>query len=288
MKKLFFVLILLWGCFSGYSQVGIGTKNPSSSAMLDIYSVQGNKGVLMPKVELFDKQSYEPILGDANDLHNVGLIVYNTAINVSKDLTQGYYYWTGNSWTKLADVDTIMDLIDTSSLDEGVVYYGKINGGLKDVLYIKKKEANGNEVDVEIDLVGALLNDFTNLSEENIFNLKKVFGYDITERVVFTGKQIQGKYHYSVYGKTTIEDGNAEVQGLQLNSGSLQLLEDGVVFTIYLLNQNQQVVDVGITDIEVTASGMLRFSLGSSSVYYTLPAGQYGVIVEFLSTREQL
>ena len=288
MKKLFFVLFLLWGCFSGYSQVGIGIKDPSPSAMLDIYSARGNKGVLMPKVELQDKQSYAPILGDANDTHNIGLIVYNTTINVAKELTPGYYYWTGKAWTKMADVDTIMDLIGKPSMNEGGVYYGKINGGTKEVLYFKKKEANGTVVDVEIDLVSTLLNDFANLSEENIFNLRKVFGYDITERVVFTGKKVQGKYHYSVYGRTEIDEGNAEVRGLRLNSGSLQLLEDGVIFKIHLLNQQQQIVDVGITDIEVTTGGMLKFSLGSSSVYYTLPAGQYGVIVEFLSTRELL
>lgn len=288
MKKLFFVLFLLWGCFSGYSQVGIGIKDPSSSAMLDIYSAGGNKGVLMPKVELQDKQSYAPIIGNGNDTHNVGLIVYNTTINVGKELTQGYYYWTGNSWTRMADVDTIMDLIGQPTVNEGSVYYGKINGGSKEVLYFKKKEANGTVVDVEIDLASTLLSDFSNLSEENIFNLRKVFGYDITDQVVFTGKRIQGKYHYSVYGRTEIEEGNAETQGLRLNSGALQLLEDGVVFKIYLLNQNQQVIDMGITDIEVTTGGMLKFSLGSSSVYYTLAAGQYGVIVEFLSTRELL
>ncbi len=286
MRKLLFVLFLLWGCFSGYSQVGIGIKDPSPSAMLDIYSARGNRGVLMPKVELLDKQSYAPILGDGNDPHNIGLIVYNMTKNISEELTQGYYYWTGSTWTRLADVDTIMDLIGKPTANEGGVYYGKINGGTKEVLYFKKKEANGTVVDVEIDLVGALLDDFANLSEENIFNLRKVFGYDITERVVFTGKRIQGKYHYSVYGRTTIEDGNAEVQGMRLNPSSLQLLEEGNVFKIYLLNQNQQVIDMGITDIEVTTGGMLKFSLGSSSVYYTLPAGQYGVIVEFLSTRE--
>lgn len=285
MKKLVFIMFLLVGYLSGYAQVGIGVRTPSSSAMLDIHSAEGNKGVLMPKVSLIDKTSYAPLKGSSSDVRNVGLIVYNTTEDVAKDLVQGYYYWTGSAWTGLPNTDTIIELISNQIINGGV-YYGKINGGTKDVLYIKKIDAvTGNEIDEEIDILDTLL---SNLTPENIFLIKKSLGYDITEQVVYTGKSVKGKYHYSVYGKTQIQEGNAEVNGLSLSSESLRLLEEGVIYGIHLLNNNLQVIDINITDIEVTSSGVLKFSLGSSSIYFTLPAGEYGVIVELLSAKEQI
>ena len=287
MKKILFVLFLLGGCYSGFSQVGIGVQNPSSSAMLDIHSAEGNKGVLMPKIALIDKQSYLPITGNSGDARNIGLMVYNTTVDVAKDLSKGYYYWTGTQWNGLPDAAAIIDIINNNTSINGGVYYGKINGGTKEVLYIKKKDNNGNEIDEEIDIVASFLGDLTNISEENIFILKKVFGYDITEHVVYTGKSIKGKYHYSVYGKTLIQEGNAEVQGVQLNSETVRLLGSGNIYKINLLDQNQQIIDVNITDITIETGNVLKFSMGTSSIYYTLPAGEYGVIVELLSSLEQ-
>lgn len=287
MKKLFFVVFLFLGYLQGYAQVGIGTNKPSSSAMLDIHSTGGNKGVLFPKVALVDTKSYAPITGDSYDSHNVGLLVYNITTHVAKGLHQGYYYWTGTTWVGLPDTDTILDLVASQTVNGGV-YYGKINGGTQDVLYIKKKDTQGNDVEEAIDLLNILLQDLNSLTEENIFRLKKVFGYDITEHIVYTGKSIQGKYQYSVYGRTEIEEGNAEVRGVRLSRESLQLLEEGVVFDIHLVNTDQQLIDINITDIEVTAAGILKFSLGTSSMYFTLPAGGYGVIVDLLSTRIHL
>lgn len=46
MKKIFFLFTLLGGVM--YSQVGVGTTTPHSSAILDITST--NKGLLMPRM----------------------------------------------------------------------------------------------------------------------------------------------------------------------------------------------------------------------------------------------
>lgn len=286
MRKLFFVLCLLGGYFYGYAQVGIGTRNPSSSALLDVHGVEGNKGVLMPKVALISRQSYAPLAGSSRDERNLGLIVYNTTTDSERELAPGYFYWTGTSWTALLHTEAIFDLIGQNNTKDGV-YYGKINGGIQAVLYVKKKDANGNEIQEEIDLLRLLLQDISTLSEEHLYQLRKTLGYDITEHVVYTGKSVRGKYHYSVYGRTAIEDGNAEVQGVRLTRETLRLLEEGVVFDIHLLNAQQQIIDINTTDVEVTSGGLLKFSLGSSSLYYTLPAGEYGVIVDLLSTKEQ-
>lgn len=286
MRKLFFVLFLLGGYLSGYAQIGIGTRTPSSSALLDVRSTAGNKGVLMPKVALISKQSYAPITGSSSDEHNLGLIVYNTTTDHAKELVPGYYYWTGSSWTALLHTEALFDLIGQQDSKDGV-YYGKINGGVQAVLYVKKKTADGTEVHEEINLLSLLLQDISNLSEEHIHQLRKTLGYDITEQAVYTGKSIQGKHHYSVYGRTEIEEGNAEVRGVRLSRETLQLLEEGVVFDIHLLNAHQQIIDINTTDVEITSNGILKFSLGSSSMYYTLPAGEYGVIVDLLSSREQ-
>lgn len=285
MKKLVLGLLLLGGYFMGYAQVGIGIKDPSTSAMLDVHSPNGDKGILMPKIALVEKSSFAPIKGNSSDVHNLGLIIYNTTVDTTKDLIQGYYYWTGSKWTGLPNTETVIELISNQIVNGGV-YYGKINGGTKEVLYLKKIDAvTGTEINEEIDILSLLIN---NLTVENIFKLKEAMGYDVTEQVVYTGKSVKGKYHYSVYGKTQIEDGNAEAGGVSLSAETLRLLEEGVIYKVYVLNNNHQIIDINTTDIVVTNAGVLKFSLGANSLYYTLPAGEYGVIVELLSSKEQI
>lgn len=288
MKKLVFIMFLLVGYFSGYAQVGIGVQTPSSSAMLDIHSAGGDKGVLLPKIALTSLTSYLPIKGDSSDARNVGLLIYNTTEDSTKDLVLGYYYWTGSSWVGLPNTSTIIELISNQIINGGV-YYGTINGGTKEVLYIKKKDAvTGIETNEEIDLFATILNNITHISAGDLFEMKKMFGYDISEHVVFTGISVKGKYLYTVYGTTQIQEGNAEVGGLTLSQESLALLAHGEIYSISLLNSQLQVIDMNTTDIVLTTNGLLKFSLGSGSLYQTLPAGEYGVIVELLSDNVQL
>lgn len=93
MKKVTFLRILVLLSFAmGYSQVGIGTTNPSSSSMLEIRST--NSGLLIPRISLTSSTDNTTI---ANPV--TSLLIYNTS-NVA-DITPGFYYWDG-SWKSMA------------------------------------------------------------------------------------------------------------------------------------------------------------------------------------------
>ncbi len=71
--------------------VGIGTTNPHSSALLDLSST--SKGFLVPRVTL------TAIANGVTPINNpaIGLMIYNTGGSV----TEGFYYWNGNQWTQI-------------------------------------------------------------------------------------------------------------------------------------------------------------------------------------------
>ena len=82
----FFGLLLLTGLLS-QAQVGIGTLQPHSSAILEINELGNHKGVLIPRITDAEKNS---ILNPAT-----GLLIYQT------DSTQGFYYYSGVEWSHL-------------------------------------------------------------------------------------------------------------------------------------------------------------------------------------------
>ena len=89
-NKILPILILLIYQLS-FSQVGIGTTNPSPSSALDIRSA--NSGLLIPRISLISSTDNTTIANPA-----ISLLVYNTSS--TNDLTPGYYYWEG-SWKAL-------------------------------------------------------------------------------------------------------------------------------------------------------------------------------------------
>lgn len=95
-KNYFFLATILILANTGYSQVGIGTTNPSSKSMLDVSSTSDNgatyKGFMPPRVpDLAARNSINPGLSDA------GLIVY-------VEDTQKLQIWSGASWMNIADL----------------------------------------------------------------------------------------------------------------------------------------------------------------------------------------
>lgn len=99
MKNRLLPLIFVLGCYSAYSQVGVGTLNPHEASKLQIFEAKHNKGILIPSVALTgtdDATTVKNLDSDANSL-----LVYNTA-NVS-DVTEGYYYWTAidRKWNRI-------------------------------------------------------------------------------------------------------------------------------------------------------------------------------------------
>jgi hypothetical protein len=87
MKKFFSILLFLIGTSHIQAQVGIGTKTPHASAMLEVTAT--NKGILIPRMTLTQRNA---IKSPANSL-----MIYQT------DNTPGYYYYASNSWTRIAN-----------------------------------------------------------------------------------------------------------------------------------------------------------------------------------------
>ena len=84
-------LIITTAC---YAQVGIGNISPHESSLLDIHNSAGDKGVLIPRVNIPNLSSQNPIVGTAAE----SLLVYNTNTTTGK----GFYYWSGSSWIKVS------------------------------------------------------------------------------------------------------------------------------------------------------------------------------------------
>jgi hypothetical protein len=87
MKKTFILSALLTVNLFVIAQVGIGTKTPEPSAMLEVKAT--NKGILIPRMTLTQRNA---IKSPANSL-----MIYQT------DNTPGYYYYASNSWTRIAN-----------------------------------------------------------------------------------------------------------------------------------------------------------------------------------------
>ncbi len=88
-----FLLFFLFSTIS-FSQVGIGTTNPNSNALLDVDSSIYTGGILLPRLGLSSTGSFAPL-----SAHVAGMIVYNTASIA--DVTPGFYYNNGTLWVRI-------------------------------------------------------------------------------------------------------------------------------------------------------------------------------------------
>jgi len=96
--KSFISLSILLLSASAYSQVGIGTTTPNSSAQLEVKS--SSKGFLPPRIALTSVSDNSTISTPAT-----GLLIFNTASagTTPYNVTPGYYYWNGSNWVRLED-----------------------------------------------------------------------------------------------------------------------------------------------------------------------------------------
>src|SRR6478735_3085025 len=99
MKRALYAIILIYIPFlTTYSQVGIGTNTPDTSAMLEVKS--SSKGFLPPRVALTAANIAAPVKNPAP-----GLLVFNTATSggTPVNVSPGYYYWNGSAWYPLVN-----------------------------------------------------------------------------------------------------------------------------------------------------------------------------------------
>ncbi len=102
------------------AQVGIGTVNPSPSAMLEVES--SDKGILIPRIELTSTNVALPI----TPAPSIGLLVFNTA-NAGTGATavsEGFYYWNGTQWVRLQTENNYWKTDGNDDIVEGVNFIG--------------------------------------------------------------------------------------------------------------------------------------------------------------------
>lgn len=96
--KAILITILTIAPFWVFGQVGINTTTPNPGPILDIKSE--NKGVFLPKVDITDLHSIDPVEGIESPAEleaAESLLVYNT----NSSTGPGFFYWNGSQWTQI-------------------------------------------------------------------------------------------------------------------------------------------------------------------------------------------
>lgn len=118
---LYALLILLGTTLN--AQVGIGTTNPASGAMLDIES--NDKGILIPRVALTGTNDVATITPAAS----YGLLVLNTATAGAgaTAVTEGFYYWDGTQWVRIQGEEINWKIDGNDDIINGINFLGTLN-----------------------------------------------------------------------------------------------------------------------------------------------------------------
>lgn len=155
------ILCLLLGVsFGGFSQVGIGTTEPTSQAALDIRTT--DKGLLLPRLTTSQRTILGSNLTTAADSNNKGMQVFDTDLN-------SIYFWSGTQWVKI--IEDIYTVTNASGIQMSV----------GDLVFIQKSEtAINNAAKYLINAANSLLDDApivgavggtSNVSHLSTFNL---------------------------------------------------------------------------------------------------------------------
>jgi hypothetical protein len=97
MRKFISIHLLIFFVNSLYSQVGIGTKTPESSSILELKTT--NKGFLPPRIALSSRQDTSTI-----KTPTIGLLIYNTNHSgvAPYIVSPGFYFFNGIEWVSIA------------------------------------------------------------------------------------------------------------------------------------------------------------------------------------------
>lgn len=111
-------------CTRSVGQVGIGTLEPNSDAILDITSsIEKPGGLLLPRLNLINVNSPNPLQN-----HVEGMVVYHLGEN---GIPSGFYYNNGSQWVQLsAEIpasDEFWTVLGNSGTDPNINFIGTIN-----------------------------------------------------------------------------------------------------------------------------------------------------------------
>lgn len=147
-KHLLLCLFIATAMLSSQAQTAISATGtpPDASAMFDVSAT--DKGMLIPRVALTSTAASAPITSPLTSL-----LVYNTA--AVSDVTPGYYYWNGTTWTRLLNGTTNLSGAGTtnylarwtpngSTLGIGVTYDNGTNVGIGSTAPGWKLDVAGN------------------------------------------------------------------------------------------------------------------------------------------------
>ncbi|WP_055413364.1 hypothetical protein [Nonlabens sp. YIK11] len=110
MTRLLYFIFLLIISSPAIAQVGIGTAMPSGATLLHVDDGQGDKGVLIPRVQIDDLNTMAPLTVTPE----VGTMVFNSA----GAHPLGFYYWNGTLWVAVgAGPDTNLGNTDLTQDD---------------------------------------------------------------------------------------------------------------------------------------------------------------------------
>lgn len=125
MKKIIFIFATVFLIDFSFSQVGIGTNSPSSSAILELSST--SKGFLPPRMSESEKNAISSPVA--------GLMIYQ--VNNSP----GLYFYTGSAWTGPLSVS---DLSGYLKADGTVTATGDLNMGGQKITNVATPTASGD------------------------------------------------------------------------------------------------------------------------------------------------
>jgi hypothetical protein len=104
MIKSTFIMLMALLCHEiiyAQQNVGIGTNTPNASSLLELNS--SNKGLLVPRINLISETDVVTIVNPV-----ISLLLYNT--NNTLPEGEGYYFWNGTKWSKLATRSNLANL----------------------------------------------------------------------------------------------------------------------------------------------------------------------------------
>ncbi len=146
-RALFALTIVMW--LPLIAQVGVGTTLPDASSILDVTSI--NKGILMPRVFLNNINTTQL---DGVNPSAESLLIYNTNAGVVGGNGEGFYYFNGSQWKRMAlTAETDDDWTDVGldiERQSGDVYIGNTNGTNSD-LYISNRLIDWDDPNYYID-----------------------------------------------------------------------------------------------------------------------------------------
>ncbi len=143
MRKILLGGTLVLASVMVFAQVGIGTNNPHSSAILDVNVDElpstGKKGFLGPKVALTSNTDVVTIPDPA-----VGLVVYNTGTDPSFTM-EGYMFFNGAQWVLINSVPATNPEITSLNCSAVTLIPGSFTAGTPytGIMKVPYDEGNG-------------------------------------------------------------------------------------------------------------------------------------------------